>query len=99
MLALWQTAMIRLSKLKVKDEIDNGLAYYRYTFLAELPRLYLALEARLRAQFGVAAADFALPPFLRPGSWIGGDRDGNPFVVAATLAFAGLLPAAEASTR
>ena len=50
-LTLWQTAMIRLSKLSVKDEIDNGLAYYRYTFLGEVPRLYLALEARLDAQF------------------------------------------------
>ena len=90
-LALWQTAMIRLSRLDVKDEIDNGLAYYRYTFLTEVPRLHLALEASLRAQLApaaAAAADFALPPFLRPGSWIGGDRDGNPFVVAATLEYA-----------
>ena len=89
-LMLWQTAMIRLSKLSVKDEIDNGLAYYRYTFLGEVPRLYLALEARLDAQFAPSgtAAGFALPPFLRPGSWIGGDRDGNPFVVAATLEYA-----------
>ncbi len=84
-LALWQTAMIRLAKLKVRDEIDNGLAYYRYTFLAEVPRLYLALEARLRARFGAGGA---LAPFLRLGSWIGGDRDGNPFVVAETLRYA-----------
>jgi len=89
-LALWQTAMIRLAKLSVKDEIDNGLAYYHYTFLSEVPQLYLALEARLRARAAaqVAAADFAVPAFLRPGSWIGGDRDGNPFVVAATLSYA-----------
>ncbi len=63
-LALWQTAMIRLSKLKVEDEIENGLAYYRYTFLAEVPKFYLALAARLQAQFGVGS-DFVLPPFLR----------------------------------
>ena len=89
-LALWQTAMIRLSKLEVKDEIDNGLAYYRYTFLSEVPRLYLALEARLNAQFAPSGmvTGFTLPPFLRPGSWIGGDRDGNPFVVATTLEYA-----------
>ena len=39
-LALWQTAMLRLSRLRVIDEVDNGLAYYRHTFLAEVPRLY-----------------------------------------------------------
>jgi phosphoenolpyruvate carboxylase len=94
-LALWQTAMLRLSKLEVRDEIDNGLAYYRYTFLAEVPKLYLWLEARLAAQFGVAA-DFVAPPFLRPGSWIGGDRDGNPFVVAGTLEYAVTAQAAVA---
>ena len=86
-LALWQTAMIRLSKLRVRDEIDNGLAYYRYTFLAEVPKLHLAVESRLGAQLGATGAA-ALPPFLRPGSWIGGDRDGNPFVDAATLGYA-----------
>jgi len=41
-LALWQTAMIRLTKLNVQDEIENGLAYYRYTFLGQVPKLYLA---------------------------------------------------------
>jgi phosphoenolpyruvate carboxylase len=86
-LALWQTAMIRLSKLKVEDEIENGLAYYRYTFLSEVPKFYLALAARLHTQFGVGS-DFVLPPFLRPGSWIGGDRDGNPLVNGATLSYA-----------
>ncbi|MEP7181044.1 MAG: phosphoenolpyruvate carboxylase [Betaproteobacteria bacterium] len=86
-LALWQTAMIRLSRLKVRDEIDNGLAFYRYTFLAEVPKLYGALEERLAAKFGLAAG-YALPPFLRLGSWIGGDRDGNPFVVGETLSYA-----------
>jgi phosphoenolpyruvate carboxylase len=85
-LSLWQTAMIRLEKLAVKDEIDNGLAYYRYTFLDELPRIYGALEAQVRSRFKIP--DFVPPPFLRMGSWIGGDRDGNPFVVAETLAYA-----------
>ncbi len=84
-LALWQTAMLRLSKLRVHDEIDNGLAYYRYTFLAELPRLYEGLAAGIARTFGTASA---LPVFLRMGSWIGGDRDGNPFVVAETLDYA-----------
>src|SRR5262249_9701648 len=86
-LALWQTAMIRLQKLAVEDEINNGLAYYRYTFLTEIPKLYLGLEARLKTKFGVDDG-YLLPPFLRPGSWIGGDRDGNPFVVAEKLSYA-----------
>jgi phosphoenolpyruvate carboxylase len=81
-LSLWQTAMLRLSKLTVRDEIDNGLAYYRYTFLVEVPRLYDALERGLARTFGIGVA---VPPFLRMGSWIGGDRDGNPSVDAATL--------------
>ena len=86
-LSLWQTAMIRLSRLKVRDEIDNGLAFYRYTFLSEVPKLYRALEQRLVRRFGLDEG-YSLPPFLRPGSWIGGDRDGNPYVVAETLAYA-----------
>ena len=52
-LALWQTAMIRLSKLNVQDEIENGLSYYRYTFLTQVPKLYLSLAAQLHAKFGV----------------------------------------------
>ena len=77
-LQLWQTAMLRLSKLRVVDEIENGLSFYRYTFLSELPRIYGDLENAL-------AAGARVPPFFRMGSWIGGDRDGNPFVTAETL--------------
>ncbi len=84
-LALWQTAMLRLSKLRVSDEIDNGLAFYRYTFLSEIPRIYAALEKCLREEFAMGP-DMRLPAFLRMGSWIGGDRDGNPNVVGETLA-------------
>ncbi len=84
-LALWQTAMLRLSKLQVADEIENGLAFYRYTFLTEIPKIYATLEHALRRDFALAD-DARLPPFLRMGSWIGGDRDGNPNVVGATLA-------------
>src|SRR5206468_6689611 len=72
-LGLWQTAMLRLSKLQVRDEIDNGLAYYRYTFLAELPKLHGEVETWLRQYPGVAG-DLVLPPFLRPGSSLGGVR-------------------------
>lgn len=76
-LILWQTRMLRTSKLTVPDEINNGLAYYRYSFLSEVPKIYENLEKQLENRFG---RQLALPPFLRIGSWIGGDRDGNPFV-------------------
>ena len=80
-LTLWQTRMLRPAKLAVADEVANGLSYHDYTFLAELPRLYCWLEDHLSADGDRAE----LPPFLRIGSWIGGDRDGNPFVTAAVL--------------
>ncbi|MDD5383330.1 MAG: phosphoenolpyruvate carboxylase [Gallionella sp.] len=76
-LILWQTRMLRTAKLTVRDEINNGLEYYRYTFLNEIPRIYAHLEKQLGARFG---KDIRIPPLLRVGSWIGGDRDGNPFV-------------------
>ncbi len=76
-LILWHTRMLRSSKLTVPDEIKNGLAYYRYTFLAEIPKIYADLEKQLEQRYG---RRMDIPPFLRVGSWIGGDRDGNPFV-------------------
>jgi len=83
-LRLWLTSMLRLTRLEVADEISNGLAYFRMTFLAELPRLYADLEAALAQRFGLERAPW-LAPFLTVGSWIGGDRDGNPNVTAAVL--------------
>jgi phosphoenolpyruvate carboxylase len=77
-LTLWQTAMLRLERLRVIDEIDNALSFYRSTFLHEIPRLYADAEERLGVK--------PLPAILRMGSWIGGDRDGNPFVTAEVLA-------------
>src|SRR6266478_3811551 len=69
-LTLWQTSMLRGSRLKVIDEIANGLSYYDYTFLRELPRFYAALEDQL-ASTDPAWDNFELPSFLRVGSWIG----------------------------
>jgi phosphoenolpyruvate carboxylase len=83
-LTLWQTSMLRGSRLKVVDEVANGLSYYDYTFLRELPRFYAALEDQLASTDPVWDG-FELPSFLRVGSWIGGDRDGNPFVTAEVL--------------
>ncbi|MFH2134216.1 MAG: phosphoenolpyruvate carboxylase [Pseudomonadota bacterium] len=76
-LILWSTRMLRTTKLKVEDEVNNGLSFYDYTFLREIPKLYGNMEKQLEKSFGQR---FNLPPFLRVGSWIGGDRDGNPFV-------------------
>jgi phosphoenolpyruvate carboxylase len=82
-LTLWQTNLLRRTRLRVIDEVANGVSYYDYTFLSELPRFYADLEEELAGE-GVALAD-GLPSFLRIGSWIGGDRDGNPFVTEEVL--------------
>ena len=76
-LILWQTRMLRTAKLTVRDEIKNGLEFYRYTFLSEIPKIYAYMEKQLEARFD---KNIRIPPLLRVGSWIGGDRDGNPFV-------------------
>jgi phosphoenolpyruvate carboxylase len=78
-LRLWLTAMLRLTKLSVADEITNALAYFRLTFISEIPRLYSDLEEALRARLALPAKPW-LPPFLTVGTWVGGDRDGNPNV-------------------
>ncbi|WP_280152124.1 phosphoenolpyruvate carboxylase [Piscinibacter sp. XHJ-5] len=77
---LWQTRMLRTAKLSVSDEIENALSYYHATFLRQIPRLYRELEHALPGH-GIAT-------FFRMGNWIGGDRDGNPFVTADTLRMA-----------
>src|SRR5712664_167588 len=82
-LTLWQTNLLRRTKLTVLDEVANGLSFYDYTFLHEVPRLHCALEDRLNE--GDASTGGELASFLRMGSWIGGDRDGNPFVTAEVM--------------
>src|SRR6201746_2701825 len=86
-LTLWQTNLLRRTKLTVLDEVANGLSFYDYTFLREVPRLHCALEDRLHAENlpGEGDAREELASFLRMGSWIGGDRDGNPFVTAEVM--------------
>jgi len=75
---LWQTRMLRYEKLTVADEIENALSYYRTTFLRELPALYDDIEEELQIPVKDAT-------YLQMGSWIGGDRDGNPNVNAGTM--------------
>ena len=77
---LWQTRLLRFSKLTVADEIENALSYYEATFLREIPKIYADLERELDHQ--------PVASFLRMGQWIGGDRDGNPNVSAETLEYA-----------
>jgi len=77
---LWQTRMLRTAKLTVADEVENALSYYNTTFLRQIPRLYRDIERALPGH--------AIASFLRMGHWIGGDRDGNPNVTAATLSHA-----------
>ncbi len=74
---LWQTRMLRNTKLSVTDEIENVLSYYPATFLREVPRMYRSIERALPGH--------AIAPFFRMSHWIGGDRDGNPNVNADTL--------------
>ena len=77
---LWQTRMLRTARLTVADEIENALSYYQTTFLRQIPRLYREIERALPGH--------EIAPFFRMGNWIGGDRDGNPNVSAATLRMA-----------
>ncbi|TCP35706.1 phosphoenolpyruvate carboxylase [Sphingomonas sp. BK235] len=73
---LWQTRVLRRERLYVTDEVETALSYLRDVFLPVIPALYQRWDRALGAR---------VPAFLRPGSWIGGDRDGNPFVTADSL--------------
>ena len=82
-LTLWQTALIRLSRLKVHDEIESGLRYYPASFFEVVPKVNASVRDALRTRW--PAAPLLQRPILRPGSWIGGDRDGNPNVTAEVV--------------
>ena len=85
-LMLWQTALIRLSRLKIQDEIETGLRYYPAAFFDVIPKVNAEVRHALRARW--PEADLLGAPILRPGSWIGGDRDGNPNVTAEVVRLA-----------
>src|SRR3954471_3359527 len=91
-LRLWLTSMLRLHKLQVSDEVTNGINFFRLTFLQELPRLYAEFEHALQERFQMQELPW-LAPFLTVGSWIGGDRDGNPNVDGGVLRTAQVLHA------
>ena len=81
--ALWQTDEVRRRRPTVRDEIKMGLDYYPACLLATLPRLYESLAADFRAAYDADVRARDLPTLVRFGSWIGGDRDGNPYVTPA----------------
>lgn len=82
---MWRTDELRTAKLEVRDEVRNGLYYVRESLFEAVPKAYYFFEKALRKHYGVNAdgvAPVSVPSFIRFGSWIGGDRDGNPFVTA-----------------
>jgi phosphoenolpyruvate carboxylase len=85
-LTLWQTALIRLSRLQISDEIAVGLRYYQAAFFDVVPKVNAKVRDALRRRW--PDADLLTEPILRPGSWIGGDRDGNPNVTADVVRLA-----------
>ncbi|GAB3488023.1 phosphoenolpyruvate carboxylase [Flexivirga lutea] len=85
-ITLWQTALVRLQRVDITDEIEVGLRWFEASLLEVMPQL----NARVREELGARypSADLAKEPVLRAGSWIGGDRDGNPNVTAEVVATA-----------
>ncbi len=89
--ALWQTDDVRGSRPTVKDEIRMALDYYESSLFDTLPVLYTEVHRALTAEFRISEASSVpslgdLPTLITFGSWIGGDRDGNPFVTPDTTA-------------
>jgi phosphoenolpyruvate carboxylase len=78
---LWRTRLLRNIRIAVSDEIENAVSYFEHSFLPALPGLYAHWEA-------VLGHPESIPSFLRVGSWVGGDRDGNPNVHGAVLRLA-----------
>jgi phosphoenolpyruvate carboxylase len=77
---LWQTDEVRSHRPTVYDEIKMGLDYYDVSIFETLPALYVEIAEALKSAYDVEMEALDLPPVLHFGSWIGGDRDGNPFV-------------------
>jgi phosphoenolpyruvate carboxylase len=91
---LWNTDEVRSQRPQVRDEIRNGLYYFRESLFRAVPQLYRIMETAIREHYPDAA--IRVPSLLRFGSWIGGDRDGNPYVKPETTALALRMAACEA---
>lgn len=82
---LWQTALIRVVRPRLEDEVEVGLRYFKLSLLQAIPRLNREVLGMLREATG---AELPGHPIVRPGSWIGADHDGNPFVTGETFSYA-----------
>jgi len=78
---LWQTAEVRQNKISVLDEVDQTLFFFRRTILALVPHMNAKIREEFRHAFGGTAKGSL--PAIHFGSWVGADRDGNPFVTPA----------------
>ncbi len=79
---LWKSDEVRAEKPQVLNEVKNGLYYFRESLFDAVPVIYTYLERAIQHIYPDKAEQFNIPTFLHFGSWIGGDRDGNPFVTA-----------------
>ena len=89
---LWSSDEVRSRKTLVYDEINNGLHYFNVSLFQAIPQVYRNLRSALNDIYP-ELEKMVLPPLLRFGSWIGGDRDGNPFVTHQTTEQAVLMHA------
>jgi phosphoenolpyruvate carboxylase len=86
---LWKTDEVRIRKPSVEDEIRNGLYFFRESLFEAVPQTYHYLEKAIHRVYGESDTTISTPGgLIRFGSWIGGDRDGNPFVKPQTTAMA-----------
>ncbi len=88
---LWKTDEVRVHRPLVQDEIRNGLFYFRESLFKAVPAIYRNLEKAIARIYGADLTpdeNILVPSFLKFGSWIGGDRDGNPYVKPETTEFA-----------
>ncbi|QTH37896.1 phosphoenolpyruvate carboxylase [Yimella sp. cx-51] len=82
-ITLWQTALIRLKRVQIEDEIEVGLRFFDASLFEVMPLINAQVRRELNELY--PGADLLEEPMLRAGSWIGGDRDGNPNVTAAVV--------------
>ena len=96
---LWKTDEVRATRPRVRDEISNGLYYFRESLFKAVPAMYRNMEEAMDRVYGFVAPEgkhgIVVPSFLRFGSWIGGDRDGNPNVTPQTTVTAVRVQAQE----
>jgi len=92
---LYKTNEVRVRKLEVLDEVKNGLHYFRESLFQAVPQVYRNMERSVARIYSGSNESIKVPSFIRFGSWIGGDRDGNPFVKPQTTVMALCLQARE----